>query len=65
MKIIIDTNVLIFAVLKGGTARVVLQFIIDSYVYEWIISAEILREYKEVISRPKFKLRQEVLQEWL
>lgn len=65
MKIIIDTNVLISAILKGGTARVVIQFMIDSDNYKWIISREILREYQEVLSRPKFKLTQEVIEEWL
>lgn len=31
---------------------------------EWIVSAEILQEYKEVLSRKKFKLTQEQLNRW-
>jgi putative PIN family toxin of toxin-antitoxin system len=29
-----------------------------------MVSTEILREYKEVLSRPKFKLTQSIIEEW-
>ena len=29
-----------------------------------MVSTEILKEYKEVLSRPKFKLTQDVIEEW-
>lgn len=57
MKIvIIDTNVLVSAVLRGREPRTVIQFIVDNPKFEWVVSAEILAEYKEVLSRKKFKL---------
>ncbi len=56
MKVIIDTNVLVSAVLRGREPRAVLQFIIDNSELEWIVSTEILAEYKEVLNRKKFKL---------
>ncbi|MDY6806131.1 MAG: putative toxin-antitoxin system toxin component, PIN family [Cyanobacteriota bacterium] len=65
MKVIIDTNVLISAVLKGRNPGEVVQFIIDSYDFDWIVSQEILEEYREVINRRKFKLVDEVKNEWL
>lgn len=65
MKIIVDTNVLVSAVLKGREPRTVIQFIIDTPNCEWIVSEEILAEYKEVLSRSKFKLSPEVRLEWL
>ncbi|MBR8837425.1 MAG: PIN domain-containing protein [Stigonema ocellatum SAG 48.90 = DSM 106950] len=49
MKIIVDTNVLVSAVLKGREPRSVVQFIIDNTTCDWIVSEEILAEYKEVI----------------
>jgi len=64
MKIIIDTNVIISAVLKGRTPRQVIQFIIDSDDCDWLVSLEILSEYREVLSRPKFKLSEMILKEW-
>jgi len=56
MKIIVDTNVLVSAVLNGREPRSVVQFIIDNTTCDWIVSEEILAEYKEVLSRSKFKL---------
>ncbi|MFQ4146643.1 putative toxin-antitoxin system toxin component, PIN family [Chlorogloeopsis sp. ULAP02] len=64
MKIIIDTNVLVSAVLKGREPRVVIQFVVDNLDCEWIVSKEILNEYKEVLSRSKFRLSSEIRSEW-
>lgn len=64
MKMIIDTNVLVSAVLRGREPRAVIQFIIDNSEFDWIVSTEILAEYKEVLNRKKFKLIDEVKAEW-
>jgi uncharacterized protein len=64
MRVVVDTNVLVSAILRGRTPREVIQFIIDTPNYDWMVSTEILREYKEVLSRPKFKLTQSVIEEW-
>ena len=64
MKIIIDTNVLVSAVLRGREPRAVVQFVVDNPDCEWIVSEEILTEYKEVLSRSKFKLTTEIRSEW-
>jgi uncharacterized protein len=64
MKVVIDTNVLVSAVLKGRVPRAVIQFIVDNPDWEWIVSSEIIMEYKEVLSRPKFKLTDEVRASW-
>ncbi len=60
MKVVIDTNVLVSAVLKGRVPRDVIQFIFDNPDWQWIASEEIIVEYKEVLSRSKFKLTDEV-----
>lgn len=64
MKVVIDTNVLVSAVLKGRVPRDVIQFIFDNPDWQWIASEEIVVEYKEVLSRRKFKLTDEVICEW-
>jgi putative PIN family toxin of toxin-antitoxin system len=64
MKVVIDTNVLVSAVFKGRVPRAVIQFIVDNPDWEWIVSLEIVAEYKEVLSRPKFKLTDEVRESW-
>ncbi|MGJ5631963.1 putative toxin-antitoxin system toxin component, PIN family [Nostoc sp. CALU 1950] len=64
MKVVIDTNVLVSAVLKGRVPRDIIQFIFDNPDWQWIASEEIIVEYKEVLSRSKFKLTDEVRGEW-
>lgn len=64
MKVIVDTNVLVSAVLKGRTPKEVIQFIIDAPDCNWLVSEEILEEYKQVLSRPKFKLTPEIIEQW-
>ncbi|MCD8487158.1 MAG: putative toxin-antitoxin system toxin component, PIN family [Desertifilum sp.] len=64
MKVISDTNVLISAVLKGRNPRIVVQFVIDNAEWEWIVSPKIVAEYKEVLSRRKFSLTEEIRAEW-
>ena len=64
MKVIIDTNVLISAALKDKDPEVVILFIAKHLDFEWIVSTEILEEYKGVLSRDKFGLSEELLHNW-
>lgn len=65
MKVIVDTNILISAAFRGGKPKIAIAHVIDSSSIEWIASYEIIKEYKEVLSRPKLKLSQITRQEWL
>lgn len=62
MKVVIDTNVLVSAVLKDKTPQDVILFITETPDFEWIASPAILSGYKEVLSRQKFNLPQPILQ---
>ena len=64
MRVVVDTNVLVSAVLRGRTPKEVIQFIIDTPDCDWLVSKEILEEYKQVLSRPKFKLTPEIINQW-
>lgn len=64
MKVLIDTNVLVSAVLKNRDPETVILFVAGQADFEWIVSSEILTEYKEVLSREKFGLPGEVRQQW-
>lgn len=50
MRIIADTNLLVFAVLRDRDPELVIQFIVDNPEFEWIASQAILSEYEEVLS---------------
>jgi uncharacterized protein len=65
MKIVIDTNILVSAAIRDGIPETVIQFIVDSPEFEWIVSQEIMTEYIEVLQRRKLKLSEEVQQEWI
>ncbi|MBI1294781.1 putative toxin-antitoxin system toxin component, PIN family [bacterium] len=54
MKVIIDTNVLVSALL-GGHARSIIDLWMQDR-FQLVVSSAILGEYIEVIARPKFKL---------
>jgi putative PIN family toxin of toxin-antitoxin system len=64
MKVLIDTNVLVSAALKNKTPEEVILFIVSHADWEWIVSPDILAEYKAVLSRAKFGLPEDVLRKW-
>lgn len=64
MKVVIDTNVLVSAILKNRTPESVILFVVENDDIEWIVSPEIMKEYREVLSRPKFSLPPELLAHW-
>jgi putative PIN family toxin of toxin-antitoxin system len=64
MKVLIDTNVLVSATLRDKDPEAVILFIAAQPDWHWIVSADILTEYREVLSRPKFALPAEVRQRW-
>ena len=64
MRVVVDTSVLVSAILKDRVPEDVLLFIIDTPEFEWIASPEILAEYKEVLSRKKFNLSRGLIGEW-
>ncbi|MEA2173557.1 MAG: uncharacterized protein QOD00_1149 [Blastocatellia bacterium] len=64
MKIVIDTNVVVSAALKDREPETVILFVVEHPDFEWIVSASILDEYKEVLRREKFGLPEDLLRQW-
>ena len=62
MNVVIDTKVIVSAVLspKGSPAQIV-DFIIDTNEIQIYYSADILTEYKEVLSRPRLNIDDEMI----
>ena len=54
MKVVIDTNVLVSAALKDKDPEAVILYVVEQPDFAWVVSPEVLTEYKEVLSRPKF-----------
>jgi putative PIN family toxin of toxin-antitoxin system len=64
VKVLVDTNVLVSAILKDKTPETVILFIAGNPYIEWIVSPNILEEYKEVLSREKFALPHDIKNSW-
>jgi putative PIN family toxin of toxin-antitoxin system len=61
LKVLLDTNIYISAILFNGKPKVVLQDLIDE-VFIGFISNEIIDEIEETLSKPKFKLPNDFVQ---
>jgi uncharacterized protein len=64
MNVIVDTNVLLSAALRDRLPEQVVRYVATQDECRWIVTAEIVSEYLEVIKRPKFGLTAELLQQW-
>jgi len=64
MRVIIDTNVVVSAVLKDRNPEAVILFMVRHPDWEWVASKEILDEYNGVLRRAKFHLPNTILQKW-
>lgn len=64
MKVIIDTNVLVSAIICDKTPEAIIKWVITQDNWQWIASPDILKEYKDVLQRKKFKLKQDFIQAW-
>ena len=63
-KVVLDTNVVISALLFGGeTARLVSLW--QTGAFSWLASAAIIQEYARVLAYPKFKLAEAEIRELL
>ncbi len=64
MKIVFDTNVVVSAALKDRDPEAVLLFVVSQPDFEWVVTPEILAEYKDVLARPKLGLSEAILRRW-
>jgi len=65
VKVVIDTSVLVSAVLKDRLPERVILWCVGNPDVTWLVSPAILAEYEGVMRRPKFALPSETLAWWL
>lgn len=57
LRLVIDTNILVSGLISpGGLERAVLTFALTPPA-QWFLSSEIANEYKDVLPRPKLKIK--------
>ena len=64
MKVVIDTSVVVSAILKDRDPEAVIMFVAGNPEFDWIASTEILAEYRNVLKCPKFALPEEFILAW-
>jgi len=64
MRVVIDTNILVSAALKDRDPEAVIKWVIAHPDWLWLVTPEILAEYKEVLGRPKFGFPRALLDRW-
>ena len=64
MRVIIDSNVVVSAILKNRNPETVVLFVVKHPEFEWVASPEIVEEYISVLRRDKFHLPDEILRRW-
>jgi len=64
MRVVLDTNVVVSALLFGGRAGDIISLGQSSRL-KWLASKDIIREYARVLSYPKFHLEEQDIRELL
>ncbi len=64
MRVVVDTNVVVSAILRDRNPERAIMHLVESIDWEWVASADILAEYRAVLRRPKFALPAAVLEQW-
>lgn len=64
MKVIVDTNILISAIIRDNIPEQVIMWLISQPLIEWVATTEIIEEYKNVLQRKKFNLPSAIIKQW-
>ena len=64
MNVLVDTNVVISAVIRDRLPQRLIDEIVSRDDWFWIVTTEIETEYREVLARPKFKVPTAIQQSW-
>lgn len=64
-SVVLDTNVLLSGVYRGGKPRRVLLYCVEAENITLHLSDEILAEYRDVLSRRKFGFSSETIAYWM
>lgn len=65
MTAIVDTNVLLSAAYRDRLPERVVLFVATRDDWDWVVTPQILEEYRRVLARPKFGLSPESQRAWV
>lgn len=65
MIVLLDTNVLLSAAFRDRLPERVVLYVATRDDWDWLVTPQILEEYRQVLSRPKFDLSPESQRKWV
>jgi len=65
MRVLVDTNVLVSALLRDRTPETVILWVLGQEEWEWVVSPSILEEYRNVLQREKFGFPSSLVEKWV
>src|SRR5947208_35019 len=65
MIVLLDTNVLLSAAFRDRLPERVVLYVATRDDCQWLVTPEILAEYRQVLARPKFELTPESQRQWI
>jgi putative PIN family toxin of toxin-antitoxin system len=65
MRVVIDTSILVSAVIRDRLPERLLLWCVGTPAVEWLVTPAVMAEYTSVIQRPKFALPQATVTWWL
>ena len=65
MRVLIDTNVLVSALLRDRTPEAVILWVLEQEEWEWVASPAILQEYRGILQREKFGFPDSLVEKWV
>jgi len=60
MNVLVDTNVVVSALIRGGLPGRVIEELVAHDDWFWIVTDQIEREYRDVLARPRFRISSEI-----
>ena len=64
MNLLVDTNVVVSALIRDGIPRRVVNEVVARDNWFWIVTEEIESEYRAVLARPRFKIPSAIQQDF-
>ncbi|MGI9066557.1 MAG: putative toxin-antitoxin system toxin component, PIN family [Pyrinomonadaceae bacterium] len=64
MNLLVDTNVVVSALIRDGIPRRIVNEIVARDDWFWIVTEEIETEYREVLARQRFKISSAIQQDF-
>ncbi len=64
MNLLVDTNVLVSAVIRDRLPQRIIEEIVSRDDWFWIVTKDIETEYRDILARPKFKVPDAIQQTW-